>query len=101
MAAVGHGASVWFPSLNGRGEMRFTFFTLLLKRGVSHAELQEIREVSSEIHRLYVGGIVGRDHDHRHLDRLAIAGGASRPRSGTKGAMCKPTQTNWAGVFES
>ena len=61
----------------------------------------EISNRDPEIRGVYAGGVVGRDHDHRHPDRAVVAGGAGGPRGGTAGAVRQQSQTVGPGLPES
>ena len=59
------------------------------------------RRSSSKIARLYIGGIVGRHHDHRHIDRLVAAGRAVGTRGRQANTVQQQHQTTRLGLHES
>ena len=44
--------------------------------------------------RFYLGGVVGRHHDHWHFDRDVVAGGAGGPRGGAEDAVPEQPQAD-------
>ncbi len=65
-------------------------FQLFYSPGRYHDLKSTIHHPPSKISTwFYPRGAFGRDHDHRHLDRVVVAGGAGGPRGGPAGAVQK------------
>ena len=78
---------------------KFAYIAILLsarRRRPNHAsERPSTRMCSSSSRRVYVGGTLGDDYDHRRLNRLVAAGGARGPRRSEAITVRATTSSSW------